>query len=195
MMFPPAGAIFGVDFSWYQPTGKFLAERGVNFVGNYLWKAEGNKGISRAEYDDFKANNIDVFFFYETWAEDSMALGYDKGVEHAKAAQKFLDALGLPDAVVHFNVDHDASLSQKDKIIEGCKGAASVLGLKRVGLYGEHDVIKWAFDANVISYACQTYAWSDGKWEPRATTRQWSNGQWGDQVDFQWAMTEDFGQK
>jgi hypothetical protein len=193
IMFPPHGAVFGVDYSWARPGGKFLQERGVNFAGRYLWAYDGNKGISRAEYDDLRAHNIDVFFFYETYAEDSMAGGYNVGVKHAIAAQKHLDALGLPNHPIHFNVDHDATITQLPQILEGMKGAASIVGMKRAGIYGEFSVVESVLDAG-YTYACQTYAWSGGQWDPRATTRQWSNGQWDGDVDFEWAMTEDFGQ-
>ena len=193
IMFPPAGAVFGVDYSWARPGGEMLQKRGVNFAGRYLWAHEQNKGISRAEYDDLRAHNIDVFFFYETSAEDSMVGGFNVGVKHAIAAQKFLDGLGLPNHPVHFNVDHDATVAQLPRILEGMKGAASIVGQKRAGIYGEFTVVESVLDAG-YTYACQTYAWSGGKWDPRATTRQWSNGQWHGDVDFEWAMAEDFGQ-
>lgn len=192
-MFPPAGSVHGVDYSWARPGGAFLAARGVNLAGRYLWAHEANKGIGRAEYDDLRAHNIDVFFFYETSAADSMAGGFDVGVKHAKAAQGFLDKLGLPNHPVHFNVDHDATLAQIPAILEGLRGAASIVGKARTGIYGEYDVVKAALDAG-YPFACQTYAWSGGKWDPRATTQQWSNGQWGGSVDFTRAMAEQFGQ-
>jgi peptidoglycan hydrolase-like protein with peptidoglycan-binding domain len=193
IMFPPEGAIFGVDYSWARPGGAMLQERGVNVAGRYLWAHEGNKGIGRVEYDDLVAHNISPYFFYETWAEDSMALGYDKGVEHAEEAQKFLNNLGLPNHPVHFNVDHQARDDQIPAILEGMRGAASVIGKARTGIYGQYTVVKAALDAGYV-YTCQTYAWSGGKWDDRATLRQWSNGQWGGSVDFNWAMKEDFGQ-
>lgn len=199
-MFPPAGSQFGIDYSFARFAPKWLAARGVRHVGRYLWNdkyADGvtpNKGINRAEYDALRAAGLQVFFFYETTAEDSMAGGYDVGVKHAKAAQAYLDKLGLPTAPVHFNVDHDATAAQLPAILEGMRGATSVLGdKKRVGIYGEYDVVKAALDAG-YTYACQTYAWSGGKWDPRATTQQWSNGQWNNSVDFNRAMRADFGQ-
>lgn len=193
IMFPPEGALFGVDYSWARPSGALLQKRGVNFAGRYLWAHEGNKGIGKVEYEDLLAHNIYPFFFYETWAEDSMAGGYDVGVKHAQAAQKFLDALGLPNHPVHFNVDHEATAGQMPAILEGMRGAASVIGKKRSGIYGQYSVVKAVLDEG-YTYACQTYAWSGGKWDDRATTRQWSNGQWNDSVDFEWAMKDDFGQ-
>lgn len=194
IMFPPAGAkMFGIDYSWARPDPAMLKERGVNFAGRYLWAHEANKGIGREEYDALVAHNIHPFFFYETWAEDSMALGYDKGVEHAKAAEGFLKKLNLPNMPIYFNVDHDASAGQIPAILEGLEGAASIVGKGRVGIYGEYDVVKAALDAG-YTWACQTYAWSNGKWDDRAVLRQWSNGQWGGSVDFQWAMAEEYGQ-
>lgn len=191
--FPPTGSVHGVDYSWARPDPKLLASRGVNLAGRYLWASAGNKGISRGEYDALRANGIDVFFFYETSAEDSMAGGYDVGVKHAKAAQGFLDALGLPKHPVHFNVDHDATTAQLPAILDGMAGAASVVGKKRAGIYGEYDVVKAVLDAG-YTYACQTYAWSSSRWDERATTQQWSNGQFDGSVDFTRAMVAEFGQ-
>ena len=196
IMFPPEDAkLFGLDWSWARPDPAMLASRGVNFAGRYLWEHEGNKGIGRAEYDALLEHNIHTFFFYETWASDSMAHGFQKGVEHARAAQEFLNKLGLPNHPVHFNVDHDAAVSQLPAILEGLRGAASVIGKARTGIYGEFIVVQAALDAG-YTYACQTYAWSNGQWDPRVTTRQWSNAQeWeGSDIDFEWAMKEDYGQ-
>lgn len=207
IMFPPKSALsFGVDYSEARPGGALLQQRGTNFAGRYLWNPKyqdgrTNKGISRAEYDDLVAHKVFPFFFYETSAEDSMAGGFNVGVKHAIAAQKFLDALGLPNHPIHFNVDHDATVAQLPQILEGMKGAASIVGKKRAGIYGEFDVVRAVLDAG-HTYACQTYAWSGGKWDDRATTRQWSNGQWPTvpgnsdtaQVDFEWQMAKDFGQ-
>jgi peptidoglycan hydrolase-like protein with peptidoglycan-binding domain len=54
--------------------------------------------------------------------------------------------------------------------------------------------VNTAFDAGKIKWGFQTYAWSGGKWDPRAQLQQWSNGQWGDSIDFTRAVKAEFGQ-
>jgi peptidoglycan hydrolase-like protein with peptidoglycan-binding domain len=212
MLFPPAGSIHGVDYSFARPDIAMMKSRGVRLAGRYVWNpkyADGvriNKGIDRAEYDALKAAGIDPFFFYETYPEDFIT-GFDTGVRHATDAQALIVKLGLPNLPIHFNVDRQASASDIPGILEGLRGAASVIGKGRTALYGQYSVIKAAFDADLISHACQTYAWSgDGRgsttWDPRATTQQWQNTQWptvpGDsntaQIDYTRAVKRDFGQ-
>lgn len=196
--FPPAGSIHGIDYSFARPDPKMLAARGIRLAGRYIWNdkyqdGRTNKGINRAEYDALKAEGIDPFFFYETSAEDYIK-GFDTGVRHATDAGSLVNRFGLPELPIHFNVDHDTPASEIPAILDGLSGANSIVGVARTWLYGKYDVVKAAFDAGVIGGACQTYAWSNGKWDSRANTQQWSNGQWGDSVDFTRAMKPEFGQ-
>lgn len=203
MLFPPAGSIHGVDYSFARPSIELLKARGVRVVGRYIWSPKytdgrTNKGISREEYDALKAAGIDPFFFYETSSEDFIT-GFDTGVRHATDAAALVNRFGLPELPIHFNVDRQVSAAEIPGILRGLEGSASIVGVERNALYGQYSVVKAAFDAGLISKACQTYAWSgDGKgstrWDPRATTQQWQNGQWGDTVDYTRAMAADFGQ-
>lgn len=200
LAFPPAGALlFGVDYSFARPDPKTLAERNIKFAGRYLWKPKyddgvrTNKGISIAEYNSLKANGIAPFFFYEEDATDPIQ-GFEEGVRQAKSAEAHRVREGLPALPIYFPVDYDAPDSAIPAIIEGLRGAATVVGIDRVGVYAKYSVVQAAFNAGVIKFACQTYAWSGGKWDPRAQLRQWSNGQYGDTVDFQYAMAAEYGQ-
>lgn len=194
LAFPPAGSIFGVDYSMARPDPATLASRGVKLVGRYLWPASYNtKGITRAEYDALRAHGIDVFFIYEETGSELLA-GHDAGVRVATAAESLLAELGLENLPVYFNADLNVTPEQVTAILAALDGIASVIGVERAGLYGGLAAIKAAFDADKIRWGFQTYAWSAGVWDDRAQLRQWSNGQWGDTVDFTRAMVAEYGQ-
>lgn len=197
-MFAPAGSVHGVDYSFARPDPKMLASRGVKFAGRYLWPSRFNsKGITRTEFDALTAAGIDVFFIYEEDGKE-LAGGWDAGVGVANKAQEEYLALGFPDVKtappIYFNVDYDAPASAMPAILDALRGVASVIGKNRTGLYAGIGPIKAAFDAGVITYGFQTYAWSGGRWDARAQLQQWSNGQWGGSVDFTRAVKADFGQ-
>ena len=52
------------------------------------------------------------------------------------------------------------------------------------------------FDAGVVSFGWQTYAWSGGQWDNRAQIQQYRNDKLvgGVSVDFDRATSADFGQ-
>lgn len=197
--FPPKNFGFGVDYSFARPDIKALKARGVTFAARYLWRlmyddgVRTNKGISKAEYDALEAAGINVVYIYE---EDGKELkeGFDAGVRVAKAAEQFRIGQGFPVQPIYFNVDYDAPAADMTPILEALRGIASVIGKNRVGLYGGYGPIKTAFDAGVITWGMQTYAWSNSQWDPRAQLRQWSNGEYGGTVDFQYAMAAEYGQ-
>ena len=198
--FPPANIYaFGVDYSFARPSADLLSMRRVWFAARYLWRTvqsdgKTNKGLSKVEYDALQAKGIQVAFIYEEDGKE-LTLGYDAGVRVAKAAEAYRNEQGLPVKPIYFNVDFNATDStQLAKIWDALRGVASVIGIKRVGLYAGYNVIKAAFDQKLITFGMQTYAWSNGQWDSRAQLRQWSNNQWGGSVDFQYAMAAEFGQ-
>lgn len=200
LAFPPAGSIHGIDYSFARPDPAMLASRGIKHAGRYLYypkyrdgTGRTSKGITRQEYDDLKGYDIDPWFFYEESADDVIN-GFDVGRVQAERAEEHRVREGLPELPIHFNWDRQGYDSDVPGMLNGLEGAASVIGLERTGFYGQYSMVKAAFDAGVISFACQTYAWSRGQWDPRATTQQWANGQWGGPVDFNRAMVPEFGQ-
>lgn len=198
LAFPPAGSIHGVDYSFARPDPNTLAARGVKLAGRYLWRdkyddGRTNKGINAAELGALTAAGIDVFFIYEEDGKELLG-GFAAGVRVATAAETFRIALGVGAVPIYFNVDYDAPATDMPKILDALRGVASVIGLERVGLYAGFGPIKAAFDAGLIRWGFQTYAWSGGKWDPRAQLQQWSNGQWGGTVDFTRAVVAEYGQ-
>jgi peptidoglycan hydrolase-like protein with peptidoglycan-binding domain len=198
-LFPPTNFGLGVDYSFARPDLQMLKDRGHTFIARYLWKEKYddgvriNKGLSKAEYDAAEALGFKVAVIYE---EDGKELnkGLDAGIRVANEAERFRNAQGLPSKPIYFNVDYDATDAEIPAILDALRGIAQVIGLERVGLYAGYKIVKAAFDAGVISFGMQTYAWSNGQWDSRAQLRQWSNGQYGGSVDFQYAMAEEFGQ-
>jgi hypothetical protein len=95
---------------------------------------------------------------------------------------------------VYFAVDYDTTVGPHIRAY--FKAIAAVVGLKRVGAYGSYRVIKALFDEGLITYGWQTYAWSGGKWDPRAQIQQYSNNETigGASVDYDRAMHADYGQ-
>jgi peptidoglycan hydrolase-like protein with peptidoglycan-binding domain len=198
LKFPPAGSIHGVDYSFARPDVDMLAKRGVKLAGRYLWQTKyddgrTNKGIGLEELLALRSRDIGVFFIYERDGKELRG-GFAAGVEVARAAEGWLTKLGLAGHPIYFNVDYDAPAEDMPQILAALDGIASVIGLGRVGLYAGFGPLKAAFDAGKIKWGFQTYAWSGGKWDPRAQLQQWSNGQWGGTVDFTRAMTAEYGQ-
>jgi len=194
LAFKPAGSIHGVDYSFSRPNPATLKGRGVQLVGRYLWPAKYNsKGVTTAELEGLNANGIKTFFIYEQDGKE-LAGGLDAGIAVATKAEAELKILGLERYPIYFNVDYDPSDADIPKILDALRGIASVIGLERTGLYGGLKAIKAAFDAKVIRWGFQTYAWSGGQWDTRAQLQQWSNGQWGGSVDFTRAVKAEYGQ-
>ena len=103
--------------------------------------------------------------------------------------------LAPPKRIVEIEVDgRSVRIPEGSTILDALRGIASVIGLERTGLYGGLKAIKAAFDAKVIRWGFQTYAWSGGQWDTRAQLQQWSNGQWGGSVDFTRAVKAEYGQ-
>lgn len=188
-LFPPEGSTFGADYSFARPDLDLLYSRGVRFLFRYLfqltWSQGISKGLSNAEYDAIIDAGIDVpAYLYEEAATDIIS-GFAVGAEQARRAEAHRLREGLPEKPIIFNVDRSIHELEFPGVIEGLKGAASVVGFDRVWLYGGYPIVRAAFDAGVIANAFQTYAWSGGNWDPRAEYHQWANGQdWDGLIDF-----------
>lgn len=168
-------------------------------------KAAGIKGVMRYvspnppknleawEIKEFRENGIDICVNYEWYAERPRE-GYAAGVEDARIALNLCNQLGYP-GVVYAAIDFDARESEQPTINEYMRGYISVLGDRGKAAYGGYYVIKRLFDAGIINYGWQTYAWSGGQWDPRAQLRQVLNGQQlaGATIDYNESMS-DYGQ-
>lgn len=105
------------------------------------------KPVHRAEVDDFDAHGLKMAMVWQYGkVEDAdVRRGRKGGVEDAKAAQAHLDKIRASDHPVYFAVDYDITLSEWNSFgVEYFRGAASVLGKQRVGIYGHSRVCHWA---------------------------------------------------
>ncbi len=185
----------GVDYSFSSPSAAGLAAAGKHFAGRYVGPGWG-KFLTPSERDALFAAGLDIFLLAEGAAGDA-AGGYNVGVQHAQLALAHARQLGAPDsAAIYFAVDYDVVKGGWDAPREYLRGAGSVLGPARVGVYGEHDVMVWAQRDAVAAWLFQTYAWSAGRWFAGNHIEQYLNGVTvaGGEVDLCRSMTADFGQ-
>lgn len=176
--------LFGVDYSWARPGPGCLAQQGVDVVLRYLSRTAGHR-IDVAEKNRILGAGLGLALVWETTAQRTLS-GHAGGAADAREAQRQLEQLGLAGLPIYFAADWDVTEAQSAAVHSYLRGAGAVLGGKRVGLYGGYWPVKRAFDAGVIAYGWQTYAWSGGHVEERAHVYQYSNGHnlCGGQVDY-----------
>lgn len=166
----------GLDFAWSRPGVAAIAAGGFTFVCRYLSYDTTGKNLTRKEADTYRSHGIDVVSNWE-YAANAALSGRGQGQRDATAAQgQHLACGGDPAAPVYFSVDFDAGPGQQGAIDEYLRGAASVIGVARVGVYGGFYVVKRCLDNGTARWGWQTYAWSGGRWDPRAAIRQVQNG-------------------
>lgn len=191
--------MFGIDYSSGRPSHAAMKGAGVGFVVRYIGSVNHGadrdpKFLSPAEAWSLHADGFDLCVVFETTAGRADG-GRTAGLADARLAVAELAFCGLPvDLPVYFAVDYDATVGPR---ISAYFGAINeVLGLERTGGYGGYRVIEALFDKGLIAYGWQTYAWSDGRWDPRNHIEQYSNGQrvGGEDVDYDRSNKADFGQ-
>jgi glycoside hydrolase-like protein/putative peptidoglycan binding protein len=194
-----AVSAFGLDYSSARPSHAAMKTAGVKFVCRYVGSQDRTssrdaKWLGPAEAKSLHADEFDVVAVFETKANRADG-GRDAGLADAHTAVAELAYCGLPAGLpVYFAVDFDTTVGPL--ITAYFRAVAEVIGLKRTGAYGGYKVIKALFDARLITYGMQTYAWSAGKWDSRNHIEQYSNNRsvGGASVDFDRAMKTDFGQ-
>lgn len=187
---------FGVDFAWGRPGVPALEHAGVKFCCRYLSHDTTGKNLTRSEADELSRAGLWIAVVWETTADRALG-GHAAGVADAQAAGQQARDCGMPaDRPVYFAVDWDAGPSDQPAIDAYLRGAASVLGTHRVGLYAGYGPIHRAFDNGTITWGWQTYAWSAGQWDHRAQLHQYSNDHiiGGVGLDYDVNMTGDYGQ-
>ncbi len=184
--------IFGIDYEGGLSAAA-LKKANVRFVCRYV-SPFAIKNLSPGEAAGLSAAGIGVVVVWESSAAEAEN-GFAAGVADARGAQAEAAACGMPDGrPIYMAVDEDTVVGPH--ITAYFQGVTSVLGHARVGAYGGFDVIRGLFDAKLITWGWQTYAWSAGRWDPRAQLRQYLNAQNidGVDVDFDYATVADYGQ-
>lgn len=148
----------GVDYSDGRPSGAALAARGFTFAVRYIDHPSqtGTKHVTRAEYDDLRANGIDVWLVFER-REDDFKAGPAGGAAFARAARAGADAIGYPaDRLIFFAVDMHLTPQQIPTAVAFIGGAVSVLGWHATGGYGFSEFIHALRTANTCRGLWQT---------------------------------------
>lgn len=186
----------GLDYSWGRPDLNEVVADGYEFVIRYLSYDNTGKNLTYGEAQDILAAGLGLVSNWEYGAKDVMK-GYSRGYSDALEAARLHSECGGPaDAPIYFSVDWDASEAEQETINYYMRGCADAIGLGRVGMYSGYWPLCRAFDAGVISWGWQTYAWSGGKWDERAHLRQVQNGVvvGGADCDINETGTQSFGQ-
>lgn len=166
-------ALFGIDYAWGGPPSMAaLRANGVRFVARYLSR-DPSKNLSAREYQLLRSAGIGLVLLWESTADRALA-GEWAGRADALEAVRLRRRCGVPDAIpIHFAVDFDDL--DPTNLDAYFRGARVVLPDRR-GAYGSYKVLEHLFNAGLITDGYQTYAWSGGRWHPRARIRQYSNG-------------------
>ena len=193
----------GVDYSATahsnSPGIEVFNATGKHFAGRYAVndKSPAGRGITAAEYQRLAAAGIDVFLYWQT-TTNWMLGGWAAGVAGAQNAQANIVAAGIPpETPVYFAVDFDAQPHEMAAIDDCLRGAASVMGAGRVGVYGGWAVMDHCSNAGTATWFCQTLAWMYGRgWHPVAHLHQYGFNAWidGTNCDLVRATVENYGQ-
>jgi hypothetical protein len=195
---------FGIDWAWGTPKPAALKAAGVKFACRYL-SHDPSKNLDPAEAKALAAAGLDIVVVWETTAARALS-GRTFGRMDAREALAQARACGIPNGqAIYFAVDFDETAGQAAQVAAYFKGVHDVLDhvgaadMPRsypVGAYGGFWTIKRLFDAKLIDYGWQTYAWSGGHWDTRAQLQQYSNGHTlgGVSCDYNRATADDFGQ-
>ena len=161
---------YGVDYSgtgnsdWIG-LAKALAANGKFIAGRYAVydKSPGGRGITGSEYTALMAHGIDVFLYYEE-TETWMLGGFSAGVRAANAAMDVIRTERMPENLaVYYGHDVDPTPDQFAAIDDCLRGAASVVGIARVGFYGGWLGIDHCAAAGTATWFTQTLAWEYGR--------------------------------
>lgn len=193
---PETEAERGLDFSFGRPGAQAIVVAGYTFVLRYVpYLGDQGKGLTASEIRDYRAVGLAIGLVFESTA-GRMLDGYPAGVEDANQCLRSGVSLDLPAGMVYyFACDRDLIPEMFPYVDDYLRGAASVLGIGRVGLYAEFEVIKHCHEAGTATYLWQTYAWSGGQEYPYRHLYQYRNGQVlnGAEVDFNEAYGSDQG--
>lgn len=168
-----------IDFSASLPSAASIKAAGHD--GVMLYCSPGREDWMKAKQpprfylDDLDAHGIKFGFVWQYGGADNpdAMRGYQGGRLDAQMAQDYLDSVNCSGHPVIFAVDFNITLAQwNTTAVEYFKGAMSVLGRRRVGIYGHSRVVHWAMEDNVVAEVApgRVLGW---------VTRSWSNGATG----------------
>lgn len=189
----------GIDYSGTRPSAAAVKAAGRSFVVRYVSSPGGiAKDITRAEAAYWQANGIDIGIVFEDAAGRALTGGRVGGAADARTAIGAVRAAGGPTdgGVVYVAVDIDVTGNgQLLALGDYLGGWATVYPRARLGVYAEYDVVRHCFDQHWVAFGWQTFAWSGGRWDPRAQLQQYRNSQLlgGVRVDYVRAPAKEWG--
>jgi Domain of unknown function (DUF1906) len=187
--------IEGVDYSASRPSPSGLVNVGKLFVGRYVGAGYGEKLLQAPEAQQLSDAGLRIVSLVEGAAGGALS-GRNMGILHAEQARQWHTDRGFPWPVpCYFAVDFDVQAVQWDAVLDYFQGAASVIGLPFVGIYGGLNAMLWAKTADVARWFMQTYAWSGGIWANGVHIEQYRNevSLVGGTVDLCRAPTDSYG--
>jgi len=186
----------GLDYSGSRPDLAAVKKAGYGFMARYLFApTPGGKGITEAEATAIRAAGLGLVVVYE-WYAGRVLEGAVAGITDAKVALALARAIGFPETrPIYFAVDINATAGQQPLIDAYLRGAASIIGAVRVGVYGSYYVVERCHASKSAQWFWQTYAWSSGKVSAHTHFLQYSNGQIvaNASVDLNESKQADFG--
>lgn len=151
---------FGIDYSFGSGlTAAQMKAAGVKFVCRYLDYLPNKKVINSTEAVNLVKAGIEIVLVFESTAE-RMKGGRAAGIADAQEADKQAKALGFTGIPIYFACDFNATPGDQAEINAYLDGVASVIGIKRTGIYGGYWPCMRAWQARKVTFVWQTYAWS-----------------------------------
>lgn len=142
------------------------------------------KPVTRVQADAYRAAGLTLV---SNWQKGKAGTadwrrGRDGGVADAREADRIhRDAGGPSSAPIFFSIDDDIMLAEWNRLAaEYLRGAASVIGRQRVGVYGHSRACAWAVEDDLVGHSTtvgrrwlwQTRAWSGSVIDQRAVIYQ-----------------------
>jgi hypothetical protein len=166
----------GVDYSTGPMPGATARANGLSFVCRYVSAPGNSKNLKASEVSDLSANGIGIVVVFENdplVGTPKPLGGNAQGITDANSADAQVIALGLAQCPVYFAVDFNVTTAQMPTVVAYLQGAASVIGLQRMGVYGPYSVVNNALNNSLATYSWQTLAWSGGQIDPRTNIYQY----------------------
>lgn len=190
--------IEGVDYAFSRPPVSALVAAGKRFAVRYGGAGTSDKWLTMAEADDLSEAGIAIVANVEGSASGLLG-GRSVGERWATNAYSQFTTIGMPrDRPIYLSVDFDVQSGQWPAVADALRGAASAIGIDRVGVYGGRRAIEWARRDGLARWFWQTYAWSGNptRWVAGNHLEQYRNGVriGGADCDLNRSLTVDYGQ-
>lgn len=188
----------GVDYSTARPSPAGLYAAGKRFVIRYGGAGTTPKWLTPSEARALIDAGLSIVANVEGTAS-GLLNGWNTGVHWAQGADANFRFWSMPaDRPIYLSVDFDVQAGQWPAVADALRGAASVIGVDRVGVYGGRNAMRWARRDGVARWFWQTYAWSGRptEWIAGNHIEQYRNGVTvaGGDCDLNRSLTVDFGQ-